>query len=464
MSQIVRKVLIVDDEPMVAETTRRTLVSLLPSLEVITCTDSKKALGILREAPIAVLLCDLQMPMLDGVAVMHEAYKANPHTVSILITAYATKDSMIRALNDGRVWRCLEKPWNPMVLVEMVEEAVNLYAERVAGSTPKPTGKPAPPGKGKIRVGKGPRLPELHRKIVSAIQANPKLGPPHRMAPRKVLPRPGSSTPPPKTLSGERLAPAGRYRNMTLLAKGGMGAVYKADDTLLHNTVAIKVLSEDVARDEEAIEMLLDEARIAMQLSHKHIVRLHNLEEVQGTYQIIMEYIEGCTFRKLLRDSGAFPLDMVSQIVEICDDALGYAHRRNVYHRDLKPDNLMLRNDGVTKIIDFGLACLKEKQRHSGQIQGTPYYISPEEIHGGPLDQRADVYSLGIMLHEFILGELPKHAGGEVPANVFDFVPRASSRLPGNLQAVLQKSFATEPKDRWDDVHALATAFRNALP
>ena len=225
--------------------------------------------------------------------------------------------------------------------------------------------------------------------------------------------------------------------------------------------VAIKLLSAEFAGDERVLATLFAEARIAMQLSHKHIVRLHNIVESRGVYYLVMEYIDGCTLRELLKESGAMPADSVLKVVDVCEDALGYAHRHHVYHRDLKPDNLMLSSDGVLKIIDFGLACLLGRTADSDQICGTPYYISPEEIRGDEIDHRSDIYSLSIMIHELLVGELPCHKDGFVPP-MEDFVPVASPEIPEAVAKVLMTSFESDPSKRWQTVHEFAHAFRTA--
>lgn len=455
VSNASKRVMIVDDQSIVAETTRRMLQTTLPAVEIIVQTSSEEAIELLRETPVAVLLCDLQMPVYDGVDVMKAAHEMDPAVVSILVTAFATKESVMRAINEGNTWRCIEKPWDSSEVADLVVEGMELYAERIAASTA--TALPSAPA------------PEPQRKPAPKRIASPERAPASRPAGKGKLiihkNKPRKKLVPKKR--GAAAAPSPekkvRYQNMVLVKRGGTGSIYRADDTLLGIPVAIKVLSESVMKDEGAMVMLLDEARIAMGLSHKHIVRLHNIEELHGTYHLVMEYIEGSTFRDILNESTQLPLDMVVQIVGICEDALGYAHRRKAYHRDLKPDNFMLAEDGVLKIIDFGLACLAEKQRKTDIIEGTPYYISPEEVRGEIFDQRGDIYSLGVMLHEFILGKLPRHAGETLPEDVFDYRPVAAPDLPGDLRNVLQRSFAANPEERWEDIHGFADAFRSAL-
>ena len=176
-----------------------------------------------------------------------------------------------------------------------------------------------------------------------------------------------------------------------------------------------------------------------------------------------MEYIDGCTLADLLESRGHLAPDMILQILDILDDALGYAHRRGVYHRDLKPDNIMLGDDGLLKIIDFGLACLAETKRTKLEIRGTPYYMSPEEMECSDIDQRADVYSLSVMIHELIIGHLPRHDGLEAPENILDYRPMPYPELPEDVQNVLLKGWALNADDRWPDVASFFLALRSAL-
>ncbi|MDI6775087.1 MAG: serine/threonine-protein kinase [Verrucomicrobiota bacterium] len=190
-----------------------------------------------------------------------------------------------------------------------------------------------------------------------------------------------------------------RYRIREKLGEGGAGVVYKAQDQFLDMPVAIKFLNPQLTHDKQAVASLKAEARIAMRLSHPHIVHLHNLEKSGNKFFLVMEHIKGSTFRELLRVYGRMPLDTVIETFRVCSDALSYAHRYGVLHNDLKPENLLIADDGVLKVIDFGISCLINA-RQTDFIMGTPAYMSPEQIRGERLDRRTDVYSLGIMTYE----------------------------------------------------------------
>jgi serine/threonine-protein kinase len=206
---------------------------------------------------------------------------------------------------------------------------------------------------------------------------------------------------------------------------------------------------------------LFDEARYAMQLSHKHIVRLHNIQETNQLYYLVMEFIDGCTLRDMLVAEGPMSMETMAQFADVMGDALGYAHRHNIYHRDLKPDNIMVSSDGVLKIIYFGLACLARQTRASNDICGTPYYVSPEEIRGDSIDQRGDIYSLGVTLHELMTGVLPVGVS-DPPENFMDYVPEVSPFVPEPVRSILQQSLSVNPDNRWSDVSEFCDALSQA--
>lgn len=464
MTKTKRKILIVDDEPHVANITGRVIECEFPNELVIVTTSSEEALKIIEDGAVAVLLCDLQMPVYDGAHVLRVAFERNPRTVSVIITGHATKDSMIRAVNEGHMWRCIEKPWTADQLSRTVHEALAAYEERrgEAKAEDRPADAPAEKDRGK-----GPLYEEkdsaaaggkVVRKIFidKVVKQSPRFGAKVQRAPMplRIAPKGGKER--------RSVILDSRYRNMQLIKEGGSGVIYKSFDSLLKTPVAVKILNEKLTSNKQALEELLREARIAMQLSHKHIVRLHNIEHVKRAYYLVMEYIDGSSLRDTLERVRFLAPEVVVQIVDVCEDALSYAHRRNVFHRDIKPDNIMVTTDGVLKIIDFGLACVAESFRRTGEIIGTPYYMSPEELRGEKPDQRADIYSMGIMAHELLQGNLPPHRGPGPMQTVVDYVPLASQELPEPVRKVLQKSFDKTRDERWNDMYEFASNFREA--
>jgi serine/threonine-protein kinase len=250
-----------------------------------------------------------------------------------------------------------------------------------------------------------------------------------------------------------------RYQLIEKLGEGGTGIVYKAEDLFLKMIVAIKILSPALTHDKAAVAALKEEARIAMRLSHSHIVHLHNLEKAGDKYFLVMEHIEGSTYRELLNVYKHLPLDTVIETLRISSEALSYAHRHGVLHNDLKPENILITGEGILKIIDFGISCLINTAQ-ADFIMGTPNYMSPEQIRGETLDVRTDVYSMGIMTYEFLTGKtpFPDNVGLQ---EVLDLLPVELPDVPDELRAVIQRAVDPDRGRRWGSVEAFAMAFLN---
>lgn len=422
-------ILLVDDEPSVLEVVGNTLRGELDS-SIILCKDPLNAIEVAQQKEIALLFTDLRMPAMDGLTLATKIRELRPNTVCVMFTGWATKEVLIKGLNEGIIWRCLEKPCPAESLVSTAREALAAYRTNVKATSKKRQSGFLGIGSQsdhRVKIKKSKHLDREHAKMARIITGK-------------------------------------RYRDLEQIAHGGNGVIYKATDTLLEMPVAIKVLAPHLTKDEQAVEELFAEARIAMQLSHKHIVRLHNIEEVHKSYYLVMEYIEGVTLRDVLNDCGRFPGETVLQIAQICDDAIGYAHRREVYHRDLKPENFMLRNDETLKIIDFGLACLSERPAGDGMICGTPFYVSPEELRSEKIDQRSDLFSLAVVFHELLTGNIPFGDDQGEDTDMEKFVAVPSKDLPCGLQEVFKKAFEPNPDDRYDDIHDFIKAFKNVCP
>jgi CheY-like chemotaxis protein len=423
-------VLVVDDDDLVLELIRHQLDRL--PITLITTNSSAEALDVLRRLPIAVLLCDLRMPQYDGNTVLAAAREWQPDIVSILITGMADLNATVRALNEGGIWKYLAKPWKSDELEHLVCEAVQRY--RAASQ-------------------QNAVLRDLAREITSvqdsggAVTRTPALA---RL--RNWLPFKWSGG-----AALQKDALGSRYRLGSVLGQGGTGTVFKAHDALLDMPVAVKVLNQAATADPEAVRTLKEEARIAMQLSHRHIVRLHNLQKTGRHYFLVMEYVEGRTFREILQMYGKLPFETVRQVVQVCADALSYSHRHNVVHKDLKPANLMLSRDGVLKIIDFGVACLLHAQRRSDVVVGTPIYMSPEQIRGEPVDARTDVYALGVIAYQLLTGHTP------LPETTLDLDRLEKgvgplSHVTEPMKGILEKAVAPRCEDRWANVSEFAQA------
>lgn len=443
------KILVVDDEPDLVAAVVKIISATVPADIISTCSPSE-AIQILYREPIALLLCDMEMPEFDGNVVMSLARKSNPNIINILFSARADKDRVIEAINKGGIWKYLSKPFKSADLIQMIREGLQRYDEILRHEHQLET-----------LAHTGPIMPKIKEPDEPPAHAPRPVA---RKKPHPVIVHPAAEPADPLALTQKIDR---RYTIIRLISEGGSGIVYKAQDNLLDMPVAIKVLSPSFVRDGGSIATLRNEARIAMQLSHKHIVRLHNLQEYDGGFYMVMEYIPGCTFRKILEMQGKLRLATVMQVAGICADAIGYAHRRNVLHRDLKPDNLMLTRDGVLKVIDFGLACLSEPTRKAQVVSGTPMYVSPEEIQGQPLDQRSDIFSLAVTLHELLTGRMPSADGARATV-LAPYCPVISADMPDLLRPVFEKALALDPQQRWNTVtefwDALAKAYVHLKP
>src|SRR4051812_37615146 len=197
----------------------------------------------------------------------------------------------------------------------------------------------------------------------------------------------------------------GRYRITRKLGAGGMALVYLAEDQELGRRVAIKILNDRHAHDEQFVERFRREAKNAAALSHPNIVSIYDRGEAEGTYYIAMEYLEGRTLKELILTRGPSPIHVAIDYARQILAAVGFAHRNGIVHRDIKPHNALVGPDGRVKVTDFGIARSGTSQMTEvGSIIGTAQYLSPEQARGAPVDARSDLYSVGIVLYEMLTG------------------------------------------------------------
>jgi beta-lactam-binding protein with PASTA domain len=248
----------------------------------------------------------------------------------------------------------------------------------------------------------------------------------------------------------------GRYMIRRKLGAGGMADVYLAEDQELGRRVALKMLNDRHASDDQFVERFRREARSAAGLNHPNIVSIFDRGHAEGTYYIAMEYLEGRTLKELLIRNGPTPIPIAIDYSRQILGALAFAHRNGIVHRDIKPHNIIVGSDGRLKVTDFGIARSGASQMtEAGSIVGTAQYLSPEQARGAPVDPRSDLYSLGIVLYEMLTGQVP--FTGETPVEIamkhLSAVPRPPSELrdtvPHDLDAVVMRALAKDTEQRY---------------
>jgi serine/threonine protein kinase len=267
---------------------------------------------------------------------------------------------------------------------------------------------------------------------------------------------------------------ANRYEIISLLGEGGMGAVYKARDTELDRLVAIKLIRPELAKDPEMLRRFKQELILARQITHKNVIRIFDLGQSDGIKFITMELVEGRNLRSLLLERGKLPPEQAARIMlQICR-ALEAAHSEGVIHRDLKPQNIMLDASGRVTVMDFGIArsAYLPGMTQTGALIGTPEYMSPEQARGEKLTERSDLFSLGVILYELLIGTSPyqsdtplatlwKRMNEKVTPPV-----TVDPTLPPALSDIVVKALEVEPENRFAstaEMGNLVGAFRRVF-
>lgn len=400
--------------------------------------DGNRALEMVGAQPFDLVLLDVMMPEVDGYEVL-QRIKEDPKTRDIpviMISALDDVESIVVCIERGAE-DYLPKPFDPVLLrarvsaslekkrlrdmeveyLEQVKQVIEAASAVESGSYREGSlsavatrddelGRlarvfDAMAGEVKAREDRlREQVHTLKEAIQEAQEARPEAGarPDAELAPGQLF--------------------AERYEILEVIDSGGMGMVYKARDRELDDEIAIKTLHADlVSDDESAIDRFKTEIRLARLISHPSVVRTHDFGRWDGTYYLTMEYVEGVTARELIDTRGQLQVSSTLAIAKQLARSLEVAHRQGVIHRDIKPQNLLLDKDGVLKVLDFGVARLTERSGNitqAGMIVGTPAYMAPEQLLDETVEERSDLYAVGVVLYECLTGRLPFEAGTAV--------------------------------------------------
>ena len=449
---------------------------------VATAEDGKKALAMIEASPPDLVLLDIMMPEMDGFAVL-ERLKASAATRDIPVIVISALDdvaSAVRCIEQGAE-DFLSKPFEPVLLKARVGTsiakkrardrerafieaagAVAAAAASVEAGTYR-AGALAPVARRGDAVG---RLARVFDAMATSVRAREQQLHERVRALKVDVARAREATEgktvPAMPQTGERLG--GRYEILATLGRGGMGAVFRAKDSELGEEVALKTLRKEGVTDQGVLERFKSEIRLARKITHRNVVRTHDLGEFEGGYFLTMELVEGITLRELIDTRGKLGLESVLAIGTQLADALAAAHAGGVIHRDVKPHNLLLDAEGTLKVMDFGVARLSERSAgltEVGLVVGTPAYMPPEQLLGEEVDARADLYAAGVVLFEAATGKLPFEAATPmllIAKLLQDEAPRArtiNAELPEELDALLASLLAKRPESRIQTAEAL---------
>ena len=262
-----------------------------------------------------------------------------------------------------------------------------------------------------------------------------------------------------------------RYEIIKTIGEGGMANVYLANDTILDRKVAIKVLRGDLSNDEKFIRRFKREALSVSNLSHPNIVEVYDVGEEDGNYYIVMEYIDGKTLKQLLQKRGALTLTEVIDIMCQLTDGLAHAHEAYIIHRDIKPQNIMIEDNGLVKITDFGIAMALNSTQltQTNSVMGSVHYLPPEQANGKGSTVKSDIYSLGILMYELLTGSVPfkgdtaveialKHMKEKIPS-----IRKQNPTIPQSVENIVLKATAKNPKNRYDTVRDMYNDLKTAM-
>ena len=262
-----------------------------------------------------------------------------------------------------------------------------------------------------------------------------------------------------------------RYEIIKLIGEGGMANVYLAYDTILERNVAVKVLRGDLADDDKFVRRFQREALSASSLNHQNIVEMYDVGEDNGNFYIVMEYIDGKTLKQLIKKRGHLTTSEAVDIMIQLTDGLASAHDSYIIHRDIKPQNIMILEDGLVKITDFGIAMAINAAdlTQTNSVMGSVHYLPPEQAAGKGSTIKSDIYSLGILFYEMLAGTMPfrgetaveialKHIKDPMPS-----IRKINNKVPQSVENIILKCTAKNPKNRYNNVRELQDDLKSAL-
>jgi len=263
----------------------------------------------------------------------------------------------------------------------------------------------------------------------------------------------------------------GNYKIISKLGSGGMAIVYKAHELSLNRIVALKVLSSHLSENNEFIKRFEREARAAAKLNHPNIIQIYAIGEEEGIHFFSMEYVKGKTLGEIIEEEKKLTYDKAIPIIIQTAEALSEAHKHGIVHRDMKPSNIMVNDNGTVKVTDFGIAYVSQETKltKSGSIIGTPEYLSPEQCEAKTIDNRSDIYSLGVTIYELLSGKTPYKADTpvsmlmEIVKGNFPPLNEVNPDVPEFIQKIVEKMMQTKPEDRFNNANELIESLKKHI-
>jgi len=472
-------ILIVDDETNNRNVLERHLKR--QGYEVVCAGDGETAIHSVHHSSYDVVLLDVRMPGMDGHEVLRRLKQDSAtHDIPVVMISAADDLSTIAACIEAGADDFLPKPFDPVILHARVGACVEKkrlrdlevdylrQVERVADAATAVERGTYEAGSLTKVAERGDALGRLARVFDSmavGVKARERRLQDHvetlrrEMDEAKQLAADAGDS---QDVDDGSLIPgelfANRYQIVRVIGRGGMGMVYKARDRELAEDVAIKTLrSTAMSDDPTVVERFKTEIRLARRISHRNVVRTHDLGDSNGAYYVTMEYVEGITVRELIDMRGHLSVASTLGIAQQLAASLEVAHEQGVIHRDIKPQNMLLDPDGVLKVMDFGIARLAQSNStltQAGMVIGTPAYMAPEQLLAEEVDARSDLYATGVVLYECLTGSLPFAGSNPIAliAKVLHTVPSApverDATIPAPLSALVMRLLDKEPTGR----------------